>query len=217
MKLRQPSSVVAGARRFSSRPASATTISRPPSARRTTAAGSPAPAGSGFRSRPAARAPEPRFPADVRARGDRAEAETRQSNLCISHAARTRVFAADQCLRVERRLYQVEDYIQQVLAFEVQQGTAMRVEKIVAFYTSRDPAVGDTLVRAARSAARHADFAAAFERRAAAWDELWQVCDMRVSADESVQQLLRLHIASTWLSWPERSTSCSGITPAPAS
>ncbi len=123
------------------------------------------------------------------------KAETRQSNLYISHAARTRVFAADQCLQVERRLYQVEDYIQQVLAFDVQQGTAARVEKMVAFYTSRDPAVSDTLVRAARSAARHADFAAAFERHTAAWDELWQVCDMRVSGDESVQQLLRLHIA----------------------
>jgi trehalose/maltose hydrolase-like predicted phosphorylase len=123
------------------------------------------------------------------------KAETRQSNLYISHAARTRVFAADQGLQVERRLYQVEDYIQQVLALDVQQGTAMRVEKMVAFYTSRDPAVSDTLVRAARSAARHADFAAAFERHTAAWDELWQVCDMRVSGDESVQQLLRLHIA----------------------
>ena len=123
------------------------------------------------------------------------KAETRQSNLYISHAARTRVFGADGILQVERRLYQVEDYIQQVLAFDAQQGTATRVEKMVAFYTSRDPAVSDTLVRAARSAARHADFAAAFERHTAAWDELWQVCDMRVSGDESVQQLLRLHIA----------------------
>jgi trehalose/maltose hydrolase-like predicted phosphorylase len=85
----------------------------------------------------------------------------------------------------------VEDYIQQVLAFEMQQGTAMRVEKMVAFYTSRDPAVSDTLVRAARSAARHADFAAAFERHTAAWDELWRVCDMQVSGDESVQRLLQ--------------------------
>jgi trehalose/maltose hydrolase-like predicted phosphorylase len=123
------------------------------------------------------------------------KAETRQSNMYISHAARTRVFAADQVFQAERRLYQVEDYIQQVLAFDVQQGTATRVEKMVAFYTSRDPAVSDTLVRAARSAARHVDFAAAFERHTAAWDELWQVCDMRVSGDESVQQLLRLHIA----------------------
>jgi len=123
------------------------------------------------------------------------KAETRQSNLYISHAARTRVFAADQCLQVERRLYQVEDYIQQVLAFDVQQGTATRVEKMVGFYTSRDPAVSDTLVRAARSAARHADFARAFERHTAAWDELWRVCDVRVSGDGSVQRLLRLHIA----------------------
>jgi trehalose/maltose hydrolase-like predicted phosphorylase len=123
------------------------------------------------------------------------KAETRQSNLYISYAARTRVFAADECLQVERRLYQVEDYIQQVLAFDVRQATATRVEKMVAFYTSRDPAVSDTRLRAARSAARHADFAAAFERHGAAWDELWQVCDMRVSGDQSVQQLLRLHIA----------------------
>jgi trehalose/maltose hydrolase-like predicted phosphorylase len=123
------------------------------------------------------------------------KAETRQSNLYISHAARTRVFAGDQSLQVERRLYQVEDYIQQVLAFDVHQGTETRVEKMVAFYTSRDPAVSDTLVRAARSAVRHADFAAAFKRHTAAWDELWQVCDMRVTGDESVQRLLRLHIA----------------------
>ena len=121
--------------------------------------------------------------------------ETRQSNLYISQAARTRVFAGDQPLPVERRLYQMEDYIQQVLAFDVRQGAATRVEKMVTFYTSRDPAVSDTLVKAATSAGRHTDFAATFERHAAAWEELWRVCDMRVSGDERVQQLLRLHIA----------------------
>ncbi len=121
--------------------------------------------------------------------------ETRQSNLYISQAARTRVFRGDQPLWAERRLYQMEDYIQQLLAFDVQQGQATRVEKLVTFYTSRDPAVSDTLVKAATSAARHTDFAATFERHAAAWEELWRVCDVRVSGDERVQQLLRLHIA----------------------
>ena len=121
--------------------------------------------------------------------------ETRQSNLYISQAARTRVFAGDQPLPVERRLYQMEDYIQQVLAFDVRQGATTRVEKMVAFYTSRDPAISDTLVKAATSAGRHTDFAATFERHTAAWDELWRVCDMRVSGNERVQQLLRLHIA----------------------
>src|ERR1700723_1410740 len=98
-------------------------------------------------------------------------------------------------LRAGRTLHQMEDYIQQVLAFEVRRGEATRVEKMIAFYTSRDPAVSDTLVRAARSAARHSDFSAAFERHSAAWDELWRRCDGRVSGNEQVQLLLRLHTA----------------------
>jgi len=50
-------------------------------------------------------------------------------------------------------------------------------------------------VKAATSAARHTDFAATFERHAAAWEELWRVCDVRVSGDQRAQLLLRLHIA----------------------
>ncbi|HEY2552911.1 MAG TPA: glycosyl hydrolase family 65 protein [Streptosporangiaceae bacterium] len=122
------------------------------------------------------------------------KAETRQSNLYISQATRTRVFSDGQQLPVARTLYQMEDYIQQVLAFDVRQGVATRVEKTVAFYTSRDPAVSDTLVRAATSAARHDEFAASLRRHAAAWDELWRQCDMPAAGNDEVQQLLRLHI-----------------------
>jgi len=123
------------------------------------------------------------------------KAETRQSNLYISQATRTRVFRGDQQLPVSRTLYQVEDYIQQVLAFDVRQGAATRVEKMVAFYSSRDPAVSDTLVRAAKSAARHDEFAASLRRHDAAWNELWRACDVRASGDDQVQLLIRLHIA----------------------
>ena len=123
------------------------------------------------------------------------KAETRQSNLYISQATRTRVFRDGQQLPATRTLYQMEDYIQQVLAFDVHQGVPTRVEKMVSFYTSRDPAVSDTLVRAARSAARHDEFAASFGRHSAAWDELWRVCDVRVSGNDQVQLLLRVHIA----------------------
>ena len=122
------------------------------------------------------------------------KAETRQSNLYISQAARTRVFQGGAALPASWTLYQMEDYIQQVLAFDVRQGEATRVEKLVAFYTSRDPAVSDTLARAARSAARHDDFASSFERHSAAWSELWRTCDLRLSGDQEVQLLLRLHI-----------------------
>src|ERR1700729_3579806 len=118
------------------------------------------------------------------------KAETRQSNLYISQATRTRVFRAGELLPAGRTLHQMEDYIQQVLAFDVRQGEATRVEKMVAFYTSRDPAVSDTLVRAATSAARHDEFAASLRRHDASWDELWQVCDVRAAATDQVQLLI---------------------------
>jgi trehalose/maltose hydrolase-like predicted phosphorylase len=123
------------------------------------------------------------------------KAETRQSNLYISQATRTRAVRGGESLSARLTLHQMEDYIQQVLAFDVRQGESTRVEKLIAFYTSRDPAVSDTLVRAARSAARHSDFSAAFDRHSAAWDELWRTCDVRVSGNEQVQLLLRLHTA----------------------
>jgi trehalose/maltose hydrolase-like predicted phosphorylase len=121
--------------------------------------------------------------------------ETRQSNLYISEAARTRVFRDQQPLSVERTLYQMEDYIQQVLAFEVEQGIPTRVEKMVSSYISRDPAVSDTLMKAAISASRNTDYTASFQRHREAWEELWRVCDVQISGNELVQQLLRLHIA----------------------
>ena len=120
--------------------------------------------------------------------------QTRQSNVYISQAARTRVFAGQQPLAVERTLYQTDDYIQQVLAFEIDQQAPFRVEKMVALTTSRDPATGNTLTKAGTAAQRSADFAHAMARHADAWEELWRVCDVRVRCDEEVQRLLRLHI-----------------------
>ncbi|HWW90403.1 MAG TPA: glycosyl hydrolase family 65 protein [Solirubrobacteraceae bacterium] len=120
--------------------------------------------------------------------------ETRQSNLYVSQAARTRVLDGGRPLPVERSLHQMEDYIQQVLVFEVRQGSAARVEKMVAFFTSRDPATSDTLARAGTSALRYVDFEEALARHVSAWEELWRQCDVRVMGPSRVQLLLRLHI-----------------------
>ena len=121
--------------------------------------------------------------------------QTRQSNVYISQAARTRVFAGEQPLPVERSLYQTEDYIQQVLAFELRAGASVRVEKMVTLITSHDRAVSDTLTKAGTVALRRRGFAQDLARHVDAWEELWRVCDVDVRGDEEVQRLLRLHIS----------------------
>jgi trehalose/maltose hydrolase-like predicted phosphorylase len=95
---------------------------------------------------------------------------------------------------VERTLFQTDDYIQQVLAFELDQESPLRVEKMVSLATSHDPATSNTLTKAGTAALRGPDFADALARHADAWEELWRVCDVRVRGDDEVQRLLRLHI-----------------------
>jgi trehalose/maltose hydrolase-like predicted phosphorylase len=121
--------------------------------------------------------------------------QTRQSNLYVAEAARTRAYRGEDRIEVERSLDQMEDYIQQVLAFDVRQGEPVRVEKMVAFYTSHDRAINETLGGAGKSAARYPAFAEALERHGRAWEELWEVCDVRLPGNERVQLLLRLHIS----------------------
>lgn len=118
---------------------------------------------------------------------------TRQSRMYVAEAAITRVYGTDGEIEVGRSLYRMEDYIHQVLTFEVRQGEPARVEKMVALYTSRDRAINEPLSNAMKAAGRFGNFEQALEEHTRAWDELWQVGDVRVPSDERIQLLSRLH------------------------
>jgi trehalose/maltose hydrolase-like predicted phosphorylase len=120
-------------------------------------------------------------------------AQTRQSRIYVAQAARTRVYAGAGERQVERGLYSMEDYIHQTLSFDLQQRRAVRVEKLVSFYTSRDPAINEPLGNAGKAVRHFGTFEEAFDHHRWAWDELWDVCDIRVPHDDRVQSLLRFH------------------------
>ncbi|HEX8033279.1 MAG TPA: trehalose-phosphatase [Ktedonobacterales bacterium] len=120
-------------------------------------------------------------------------ARTRQSLIYVAEAARTRVYGDLGELEAKRGLYQMEDYIQQTLGFDLQQGRPIRVEKQVAFYISRDHAISDPLTNAEIAIGRFRTFNEAFDRHQGVWNELWHDCDLRVPNDERVQFLLRFH------------------------
>ncbi|MGH3875060.1 MAG: glycoside hydrolase family 65 protein [Pseudonocardiaceae bacterium] len=120
--------------------------------------------------------------------------QTRQSNIYIAEAARTCVFSDSAPLEVARSLYQMEDYIQQVLAFDVEQGSPVRVEKMISLFTSRDNAITETLAAAGKHVARYPDFAAALAEHESVWTELWDIGDIQLPREPRVQLLLRFHI-----------------------
>jgi trehalose/maltose hydrolase-like predicted phosphorylase len=122
-------------------------------------------------------------------------ARTRQSRIYVAEAARTRVFSGLEPVEVERDLHQVEDYIQHVLSFDAREGAPIRIEKMVAFYTSRDRAISEPLGSAGRSVGGYPPFAGALDDHLRAWDELWERCDLALPREARVQLVLRLHIA----------------------
>ncbi|MCA1730226.1 MAG: glycoside hydrolase family 65 protein, partial [Actinobacteria bacterium] len=122
------------------------------------------------------------------------EARTRQSRIYVAEAARTRVYGEGGQLDVGRSLYRMEDYVHQVLAFEVEEKTPVRVEKMVAFYTSRDRAINEPLANAMKAVGRYGTFEESLDLHTRAWANLWDLCDVQVPGNEEVQRLLRVHI-----------------------
>ena len=120
---------------------------------------------------------------------------TRQSRIEIAEAARTRVYRGALELDVARSIDQMQDYIQHSLDFEIEQDAAVRVEKVVSLYTSRDRAINEPMANAGKSVHRYPAFAEALEGHMHTWDELWEVCDVRLPRERRVQFLLRLHIS----------------------
>jgi trehalose/maltose hydrolase-like predicted phosphorylase len=121
------------------------------------------------------------------------KARTRQSRIEIAEAARTRVYRNGEHVEVARTTFQSEDYIQQVLAFDAEQGAPVRIEKAVALYSSRDRAISEPLEAAVKGASRYLTFDASLAEHGEAWDELWEVCDPQLLREERVQYLLRFH------------------------
>jgi trehalose/maltose hydrolase-like predicted phosphorylase len=122
------------------------------------------------------------------------KSRTRHSRIEVAEAARTRVYRDGEEVDVARTTLQTEDYVQQVLRFDVREGEPLTVEKMVALYTSRDRAINEPLANAAKSVMRRPRFEAALADHARAWEELWEVSDIRFPGDERVQFLIRLHI-----------------------
>jgi trehalose/maltose hydrolase-like predicted phosphorylase len=119
-------------------------------------------------------------------------AQTRQSRIFVAYAARTRVHGGGD-VPVTRGVYQSEDYVHQTLTFGLERDVPVRVEKMVAFHTSRDRAINEPRTAAETAVRRFESYSEECERHTHAWAELWAGCDVRVPLDERVQVLLRLH------------------------
>jgi trehalose/maltose hydrolase-like predicted phosphorylase len=121
---------------------------------------------------------------------------TNQSRIYVGLAARTNVFDKDgKAVSAARGESEQAGYVDQTLVFDAKEKQPVRVEKMVAFFTSRDNAISEPLVNAEAAIATFGTFEEDFRKHARAWDHLWATCDMELPKQDRAQLIVRLHIS----------------------
>ncbi|HEX6297535.1 MAG TPA: beta-phosphoglucomutase family hydrolase [Burkholderiales bacterium] len=124
---------------------------------------------------------------------------TRQSNIHVAQAARTRAFVDGKLLEVRRRVIEEPGYIGQELKVDLKQGETLVLEKLASFYTSRDRAISECALEARKAIARAGRFDAVMADHVLAWKHLWRRFDVHIQPADpgfklNVSMLLRLNM-----------------------
>ncbi len=122
--------------------------------------------------------------------------ETKQSHIRMSQAARTRIDQDDGTVVRKRETREQEGKIAQHLFVECQRHKPVRLEKVVAIHTSRDPAISSPTLAACKLVRRADDFEKLSRTHTQAWNRIWDRADIQLEdGDTKAQLILRLHIA----------------------
>lgn len=120
---------------------------------------------------------------------------TNQSHIRMTQAARTQVFEGDVVVPTQRERRDENGRIAQHLVVPCQQQKELRVEKIVAIYTSRDFAISEPGLEARKTIRRASGFADLLRSHQQKWRHLWSIADINLeNGDVDTQFILRLHI-----------------------
>ncbi|MFO7963123.1 MAG: trehalose-phosphatase [Desulfobacterales bacterium] len=122
-------------------------------------------------------------------------AKTNQSHISIAETARTRIFKGNKPLNIEGSIHEEEGYIGMDFEVPLEKEQAIRIEKIVSIYHSKEYAISVNLLES-RDALRHVgNFDELIDRHFLAWKHLWERWHIRVKTESNrIEQVLNLHI-----------------------
>ncbi len=121
---------------------------------------------------------------------------TNQSRVEIVEAARLRLWQGGEAVAAARDTHRTEVAIEQTVTLAMDRRPLV-VEKLVALYTGRDPAISEPGLEAEAALARTDDFRTLQAHHERCWGQLWDTCDMtleRLVGDNGEQVKLRVHI-----------------------
>lgn len=118
---------------------------------------------------------------------------TCQSHIDIAMAARTRVVVNGHEVNAARIHDCDEAQVAERIQVQVDCGATVAMEKIAALYTSRDPAIAESIEAAQQAIQRAASFTELLKAHQRAWERLWLRCDFDLDPVKYLEAA-RLHI-----------------------
>jgi alpha,alpha-trehalase len=124
--------------------------------------------------------------------------QTTQSELRIAQAARTLVYLDGAPITPERAVIQEPGYVAHEFTVDVRAGSEVRLEKVVALFTSRDTAISECGLESRKWLARAGGFDDLLETHSVAWKHLWNRFDIEIetagrNGDNRALLILHLH------------------------
>ena len=121
---------------------------------------------------------------------------TVQSRREIVEAARTQLFRDGERLATDRNVERQPDFIACDFPLDAVEGQDITLEKTLAIYTSRDPAISEPGLAALQKLAHAGSFDSLLAAHQRNWADLWEECRVTIetTANSGMQMKLRLHI-----------------------
>jgi trehalose/maltose hydrolase-like predicted phosphorylase len=131
---------------------------------------------------------------DINGKSIYLSARSKQSDIRMTQAAKTSIIIHEEEQDLPQKLISQKGFIAGDFSLQCNKLEPIRIEKLVAIYTSRDFAISDPLTEAKTKLQRITSFAALTKRQKMAWKQIWDYCDMQVDSTDADQRLIRLHI-----------------------
>jgi alpha,alpha-trehalase len=124
---------------------------------------------------------------------------TKQSKLQIAQSARTRLFLDGRPHQQLKSYLKEPGRIFQEFVVHVAEGSEVRIEKVVSFFTSRDNAISECGLEAHSAVTRADEFEDLLQSHTKAWEHLWSRFDVdfihsEPDEGERTELILRLYI-----------------------
>jgi alpha,alpha-trehalase len=119
---------------------------------------------------------------------------TKQSRVEVATAVRHRLWVDEELIDHDPKEVSDGPVAGQEMSVDVDEGTSVRLEKVMSMFGSRDTAISEPLLACEQELAHAPDFVDLETEHVLAWAGLWRRFGMDMEADERVRQVTNIHI-----------------------